>query len=108
MRASAETPMGMKTNHIVVLALSLFVLAGCSKRDAASAPSSAPVAGIAAAPKSDAISAGRALIVTQDVRVTVADVDAAATRIRAEVDRAGGYVADGSTSGKGEDRSAHF
>lgn len=99
---------------IAACALSLGGASGCSKRDSSSAApptavASPGVGGNSASPKSGApLAAGRALIVTEDIRVTVSDIDSAVVRIRAEVERAGGYVADSSTSGKGEDRAAHF
>jgi polyhydroxyalkanoate synthesis regulator phasin len=116
MAKRVATPMNMKTSPrlfvVLACALSLAGASGCSKRDASSsaAPPSvaaAPgVGGTTASPKPLAV--GRALIVTEDIRVTVSNIDDAATRLRTEVDRAGGYVADSSTGGKGEDRTASF
>ncbi len=97
---------------VAVCALSLAGASGCSKRDAASsaAPTSAaaPGAGKASPGLGAPLAAGRALIVTEDIRVTVSDIDSVIVRVRAEVERAGGYVADSGASGKGEDRTAHF
>lgn len=113
MPAVPAPPMGMNANHrfsIRIWAV-LFVLclfgAGCAKAERSPAPT--VTAGVSAAsPKNDAIVVGRALVVTEDVRVTVTDVDAAATRIRSEVARAGGYIADSSINGKDEERRATF
>lgn len=51
---------------------------------------------------------GRSLVVTIDLAITVENVDAARSRIRNEVERAGGYVADASTDGSGDGRKAHL
>jgi len=117
--------MGMNENNrfslrVARVSLVLFALClsafGCSKRDASHAAPPAAASPVVAAPgitavsgaKHEPLAAGRALVVTAEIRVTVADVDAAVARVRAEVEGAGGYVADGGTSGKGEDRTAHF
>ena len=93
---------------LVVVALALFALTGCSRsREAAPAPmANAPTAGglTAGAP----LAADRALVVTMNVGVTVDDVTAARETIRTEVERAGGYIADGSSYASGDDRSAHL
>jgi hypothetical protein len=108
MRRAAAPRMGMDPNlrrfRLVFVALfcALFALA-CSKRDAAPA-SPAP----AVAAKSNPVAVGRSLVVTEDLRVTVADVDAASSRVRAEVLRVGGFVADANASGKDEDRVARL
>ena len=104
--------MGMNKLHgLVALALALSVATGCSRAERSPAPSS-----VAAAPavqggemKGGApVAAGRALVVTMDVGITVADVDQSRASIRAEVERAGGYIADASSSGSGAERSVHM
>jgi hypothetical protein len=107
-----------KTHAFAAIALSLSVLAGCSR---ASAPPPPRATAIAEAPEPAADgargaggetkaplapAAGRALVVTMDLGAAVDDVDAAASRVRGEVERLGGYVSNGSAYGSGTDRSA--
>jgi hypothetical protein len=54
------------------------------------------------------VAVGRALVVTMDVGITVADVDQSRGAIRAEVERAGGYIADASSSGSSTERSVRM
>lgn len=103
---------GMNKLHgLLALAVALSVATGCSRAERSPAPS-----GVAAAPAAPAgemkvgapVAAGRALVVTMDVGITVADVDQSRAAIRAEVERAGGYVADASSSGGPSERSVQM
>jgi hypothetical protein len=106
--------MGMnKLLALGTIVIALSVGAGCSRGDRAPAPSAvAPGNGNAAGGEAIKVGApvavGRSLVVTMDVAITVVDVDKARSAIRAELERAGGYVADASSSGSGEGRSAHL
>jgi len=104
--------MGMNKLHgLVALALALSVATGCARAERSPAPS-----GVAAAPAAQGgeikvgapVAAGRALVVTMDVGITVADVDQSRGEIRAAVERAGGYIADASSSGSSTERSVHM
>ena len=112
-----------KLHGLATLGLALAVGAGCARKSASS--ESAPQAGAAevagastskkdSATKDGAMKAGaplalgRSLVVTIDLAITVENVDAARSRIRNEVERAGGYVADASTDGSGDGRKAHL
>jgi Domain of unknown function (DUF4349) len=100
-----------KTLILATIALSLVLGAGCARSAAPQSESSAapPVAAAPGDLKVGApLAAGRSLIVTLDVGLTVENVDHARARIRGEVERAGGYVADASSSGSGSDRYAHL
>lgn len=99
---------------LLVLLVVLFCLAGCGRSapgDASRGPAAAaPVAaagggqvGVAALPSSD-----RSLVVTMDVSLTVEHVDDAASRVRAAVERVGGFVADQHTSGTEGEQSARL
>jgi hypothetical protein len=50
----------------------------------------------------------RALIVTAQIDLVVKEVDAAAARVRAGAEAAGGYVSNESTSGSGDGRVSHL
>ena len=80
---------------IVVLAL----LAGCSRE--------APSHAAGAAPPGDALG-NRSVVVTVDVDLRVSDVAVAASKVRAEAERAGGYVEHGSLSGDDDERTARY
>ena len=107
------------SQSLFAIALALSLGAGCSRAEHSPAP------GMAAAPAAPAplagaqdgeakagsrVAAGSSLVITMDVVVTVADVDASRAGIRSEVERAGGYVADASSSGGSSDgaRSVHM
>lgn len=104
--------MGMNKLHgLVVLALALSVATGCSREDKSSSPSAVAAAPAAQGGEMKAgapVAAGRALVVTMNLGITVADVDQSRTTIRAEVERAGGYIADASTSGNNRERSVRL
>ena len=106
------SPMGMNKLHcLLALSLALSVATGCSR-----AERSAPSPGVAAAPavqggemKGGApVAVGRALVVTMNVGITVADVDQSRAAVRAAVERAGGYIADASSSGSSGERSVQM
>ena len=104
--------------------------AGCSrsasshesaaKQSAPAAPApavneKAPVGGAAGAgndapPGSDAkaVASARALVVTIDLAVTAKNPDILAERLRAETERAGGFVADATAAGSGDGRSSRL
>lgn len=92
----------------LVLVGLLAILSGCRKAEAPgdSAALSAPAA--ASALPSGPIAAPRSRAITVDTTLKVGDVDATARNVRDALDRAGGYVADASSSGTGDDRTAHF
>lgn len=103
------------------LALVLFGT-GCSRSKEAPASTSAPapmVAASAAAPAAEAqapgggavakpAAASRALVVTIEMSMTAKNPDVVAARLRDEVERAGGFVADASSSGSGDSRTARL
>jgi hypothetical protein len=104
-----------KLHGLLGVALALSLVTGCarSERAAPSPGSEAPTVTAAQGGEMKGgapIATGRALVVTIDVGLTVADVDASRAVIRGEVERAGGYVADASSTGGGSDgvRSAHM
>ena len=102
-----------KLQGLLGIALALCLVTGCSRGDRSPAPSG-PGAPVAAAQggemKTGALAAGRSLVVTMEVGLNVADVDASRSSIRGEVERAGGYVADASSSGGtgGDARVVHM
>lgn len=116
MRGGAAAPRGMNKIHaLAAILLALCFTAGCAEKSApATATRSAPTLASSAAPaggemKAGApIAVGRSLIVTMEVGITVADVDKARTTIRDELERAGGYVADASSSGMDESRTVRM
>lgn len=99
----------MQNSHrVAVIALSLFLAAGCSRKaESAPAPNvlatAAPAAPGAVAESKGTVqaspAASRALVVTAEIRVTTNDVAAAVRHIRADVERDGGYVSDATVSG---------
>ncbi|MBX3205356.1 MAG: DUF4349 domain-containing protein [Labilithrix sp.] len=103
------TPRFVTLVAVLVLA---FSTAGCAKREPsesaplAAAPAVAPGAGEIGA--SSLAAADRSLVVTMDVSVTVERVDDATARLRAAVERAGGFVADSHASGTGDEKTAHL
>lgn len=96
---------------LALLVVLLIALVGCSKREAppgSSAAAPPPQAGPSPSTGTLTVplpSADRALIVTVTTSVRVTNVDDAAAKIRAEVERAGGYVASSNAQG-GDDASA--
>lgn len=115
----------MSTQRSVLLPAFAFVLAlsaiGCAKSEAPASRKTAAdaPAAVAAAPAVDLaggsgtaaqkpLAAGRALVVTADVTLVAKSPDAVAAKLREEVERAGGFVADASASGSGEGRSARL
>jgi len=93
--------------------------AGCSRSaeksapPAAVAPTTAAGGGANAKSANDAaygapIQTARALVVTLEVAMVVDRVDDAASRIREDVERAGGFIADGSVEGSGEGRTSRI
>ena len=101
-----------KLHGLLGLALALSVVTGCARADRAPLPSGAAAPALAAQGgemKAGALlAASRALVVTMDVGLTVADVDQSRAKIRTEVERAGGYLADASSSGNNGDRFVHM
>ena len=114
MGGAPESPMGMNKLHaLATIALALSLAAGCSRAEKAAPASAAPPALVAGGSsagemKVGAPAAGRALVVTMDLGITVKDVDGARSAIRGELEKAGGYLADASSSGSGAERSAHL
>ena len=104
--------MGMNKRHgLVVLALALSVATGCSRAEkSASLPAATAAPGAQGGEMKGGapVAAGRALVVTMNLEITVADVDQSRGAIRAEVERAGGYIADASTSGSRTERSVRM
>lgn len=96
-------------HHPRILAVFLMTLlaagAGCAQ--ASHEPKPGPEHA-AAPPAVEQIAADRALIVTMNVSVVVADVNAAVTKLREDVVRAGGYVSDANTSGPADERTARL
>ena len=90
-----------KLRGLVALVVALSLATGCSRAERSPAPSA--VAAAPAAPGGEMkvgapLAAGRAL----------ADVDHSRAAIRSEVERAGGYVADASSSGSAGERSVQM
>lgn len=92
---------------------------GCSKREAPSFGASAAAPPVATVPVPEAPTSGGeqsafrvgarpAHVVTVDVTITVADVDAASRRLRDETARVEGFVANMTGGGEGTDRRASF
>lgn len=112
MTRELASPMGMNKLHgLVALALGLALATGCAHEEKSSSPSASAAAPAAQGGEMKAgapVAAARSLVVTMDVGVTVADVDHSRTTIRAEVERAGGYIADASTSGRSTERSVRM
>lgn len=107
--------------HVAAFFALALCATGCSKREAP-ATSSAPAAAVEAKPASGAtpatateggagakpLAASRALIVTIEMAITAKNPDAVAARLRDEVERAGGFVADANATGSGDYRSARL
>lgn len=99
---------------LVALALvALVLVTGCGKsRSFADEPAPPTAAASPAAPPpaagDTAPTAPRARAVSVDTTLHVRDVEASARAVREGVARSGGYVADASTSGGGEERTARF
>src|SRR3954471_3609110 len=84
-------------SRLLLLAFVLLVLAtGCSR----SAPSSAPTATTSG-------DVSRARVVTADIALTVDRVDDVMSKLRDEVERSGGWIADANVYGDSGERSAH-
>ena len=111
----------MRSSHrLPVLALSILMLAagaGCSKADRAASSHAPPPAAEAPAAggamggeraSAEVPAADRALILTVDTSVRVSSVDDATAKVRAAVEKAGGYVSDANVNGDGEARSARL
>ena len=96
------------SSRLLVLVPLLSFLVGCSHAEpthnaVASTNQAAAVAGVTPLAAAD-----RSLIVTIDTSVTVDNVDDASSRLRAEVERAGGFIADSRTSGTDGQLTAHL
>jgi hypothetical protein len=89
----------MKFRYLLVLAFLLFVVTGCSR-----APSEAPHAS-ATTTSGDA---SRARVVTAEISITVETVDDAMSKLRDEVERSGGWIADANVFGEPSERAAHL
>lgn len=104
--------MGMnKLQGLIAIGLALSLAAGCAHAEKSAPPSGSaapPAAGPGEMKTGIPVAAGRALVVTIDVGLTVVDVDQSRAAIRSEVERAGGYVADATSTGSGAERSAHL
>lgn len=86
----------------------LALLSGCRKAEAPADSSALSSPAAASALPSGPVAAPRARAITVDTTLKVGDVDATVRNVRDALDRAGGYVADASSSGTGDDRTAHF
>lgn len=99
-----------KIHAFAAILVALCFTAGCAEKSAPAQSSTASSPGAESAPAGGEMKAGapiaigRSLIVTMDVGLTVADVDKARATIRDELERAGGYVADASSSGMEQSR----
>jgi hypothetical protein len=101
----------MKTSRALTLvALFLLIAAtavGCAKYDRSGAPPGA-VAATLPAPGGEPAPADRAMRITIETSVTVADLDASARAVRDLVAQHGGYVGEARTYGGDEARGASF
>ncbi len=105
----------MNTRSILTLTLATLLLSSTAACAKAEPPTRSEAASVAATPAAGGAGgegrlreAGRARIVTVDMAVSVDKVDVAARDLRQEVERVGGWVADGSVSGDGDDRFGRF
>lgn len=107
----------MNIRSIPTAALALLLLSSTAACAKAEPPNHSAPTSVAAGPAGAMGGAGgearlrdasRARIVTVDMAITVDKVDVAARELRAEVERSGGWVADGSVSGDGDDRVGRF
>lgn len=106
MKRQAASSLVLRATAVFGLVLSLST-AGCARASSPAAAKGAPQEAavvVSGAP----VQTDRALVVTVDLGVTVADVTEASQALRDEVERSGGYVADGSSSGTGDDRVARL
>jgi predicted small lipoprotein YifL len=87
--------MGMNTFRALLVIAFLALLAGCARE----AP---PPSASATAPGT------RSVVITMDMDLRVSDVTNAAAKVRAETERAGGYVEHGTMTGEGDDRTATY
>lgn len=90
---------------LACLAFTLLFVLGCSRSRATepsrgSGPATPSAGSTVAAPPG----AGRSLVVTVDLAVTVPDVDRASTELRARAESAGGYVAEAADRGSSDSR----
>jgi len=116
MRGALATPMNMNTRIAALFGIVLLVsTAGCAREAAPSATKGASAAKEAPASKamttaptdeSHSLKADRALVVTAEVTVRVAKVDAAIANIRDVVDTEGGYVGKANVQGERDEASA--
>jgi hypothetical protein len=89
----------MNTRIAVLLGLVLMVLSlGCARASEPPRDTKPPTTPGDTLPKAD-----RALVVTADVTLRVGKIDDVTNRIRASVDAEGGYIANASTHGEGDD-----
>ena len=95
MNARPETEKGMSIRSVLVM-MCLWVISGCAA-DRSAAP-----------PRDKAASGPRDVVMTVDVDLRAKDVEAAAARVRAETETAGGYVEHGTLSGDPDDRRATY
>lgn len=95
---------------LVALSLVALValLSGCRKSEAPGDSSELSAPAAASATPAGAVAAPRSRAITVDTTLKVGDVDTTARTVREALDRSGGYVADASSSGTGDDRTAHF
>jgi hypothetical protein len=92
MNRPLESEMAMSIRAWLVFAV-LLVLSGCGRSEP---------------PRPAGPSATREVVTTVDVDLRVSDVDAAAAKVRADAESAGGYVEHGSLSGDADDRTAMY
>jgi len=99
MNAPLESEMSMRIRAFLIC-MCLWVISGCASIDRAPSSSSSHGAG-ASGPARD-------IVMTVDVDVRAKDVEAAARKLRAETEAAGGYVEHGTLSGDSDDRRATY
>lgn len=95
MNARLESERGMSIRSLLVLAL-MWVIAGCAR------------AGEPPRDHAAAVGPARDVVMTVDVDLRAKDVEAAAAKVRAETERAGGYVEHGALAGDADDRRATY
>lgn len=103
-------PFARRSLSLVALSLVALValLSGCRKSDAPGDSSALSAPAAASATPAGAVAAPRSRAITVDTTLKVGDVDTTARTVREALERSGGYVADASSSGTGDDRTAHF
>jgi hypothetical protein len=99
-----------KLHGLAALVLAMSVATGCHSQESVPSPAvtAAPPAQGGEMKAGAPLAVGRALVVTMDIGITVAEVDVSRAAVRAEVERGGGYIADASSSGSSSERSVRM